>query len=268
MGQASIQAKNLYLLWTAGWCRAMRDWLSFGASVRGPGHIKTNTPNQDAWAAFHDDEWEGIVVSDGVGSKAHSDLGSRMLCEAVRFAVSSILTSFQNFDLDDEQQRGAFLHTLHEQWTELIGSTSPDDASATCLFGCCFSNGFLWLGMLGDGCAAYIDKSGIVHRLTEDKELGFSNLTTALSSRLDCNSWKFMSAPSGDCKAVVLCTDGVSDDLEDIDGFILAFSEAFIDMPLAQATLESKDMLEQWPTPKHSDDKTIACLFKRGDVDE
>lgn len=31
----------------------MTLWKSFGASVRGPGHITEGLPNQDAWMSFH-----------------------------------------------------------------------------------------------------------------------------------------------------------------------------------------------------------------------
>ena len=54
----------------------MIAWRSFGASVIGPGHAASRLPNQDAWLAFHHIRADGIVVSDGLGSKPLSDFGS------------------------------------------------------------------------------------------------------------------------------------------------------------------------------------------------
>jgi hypothetical protein len=60
----------------------------------------------------------------------------------------------------------------------------------------------------------------------------------------------------------------VSDDLEDIDGFVKGFLEAHRGLAAESANRDVREMLENWPTPKHSDDKTIACLFRQEMADE
>ncbi len=55
-----------------GWLRGsgtMTGWRSFGASVRGPGHVSSGLPNQDAWSRTLRSWGEVVVVSDGVGSR-------------------------------------------------------------------------------------------------------------------------------------------------------------------------------------------------------
>jgi hypothetical protein len=70
----------------------MTLWKSFGASVRGLSHIAEGLPNQDAWAKFHHVWGDGIVVSDGVGSKPFSSFGSHAACLAVEFAARACCT--------------------------------------------------------------------------------------------------------------------------------------------------------------------------------
>ncbi len=65
----------------------MTLWKSFGASVLGPSHITEGLPNQDAWMSFHHTWGDGIVVSDGVGSKPFSNFGSDAGCLAVGCAA-------------------------------------------------------------------------------------------------------------------------------------------------------------------------------------
>ena len=71
-----------------------------------------------------------------------------------------------------------------------------------------------------------------------------------------------------ECKAVLLCTDGIADDLIDIEGFASNLVEDFCNLPVTTAASEAMSMLLDWPTPKHSDDKTLACLFVREYEDE
>ena len=52
----------------------MRDsFITFGTSVRGPGHQRAGLPNQDAYLTFSKDGRYGIALSDGLGSCALSD---------------------------------------------------------------------------------------------------------------------------------------------------------------------------------------------------
>ena len=77
-----------------------------------------------------------------------------------------------------------------------------------------------------------------------------------------------MGIPESRCKAVLLCTDGVADDLIDLEGFTRDSVDAFCKLPVITASSEVANMLIDWPTPKHSDDKTLACLFAREYEDE
>jgi hypothetical protein len=60
----------------------------------------------------------------------------------------------------------------------------------------------------------------------------------------------------------------VADDLADVNCFVKGFSDAHRSLASVSAARRAREMLENWPTPKHSDDKTIACLFREGVADE
>jgi serine/threonine protein phosphatase PrpC len=237
-------------------------WKSFGASVIGPGHILTAKPNQDAWAAFHRTWGDGIVVSDGLGSKPLSNYGSAAACRAVesaarRFALTRATGARSNL-----------LRDILQAWLHSIGPLAPKDSSSTCLFALNLRDGLVRIGILGDGCAAVIKRDGTVTSIAEDKDDGFSNQTRALTPSTTESQWKVRTVAEGDCDAAVLCTDGVADDLENLDGFMLNFARRFRGLSSVTASRQARDVLERWPVPKHSDDKTIACLFRQDTCDD
>jgi serine/threonine protein phosphatase PrpC len=241
----------------------MPDWRSFGTSVIGPGHISTGKPNQDSWLAFHNSWGDGIVVSDGLGSKKLSEFGSTIACLSVKWSAHALSKSGAAQRQLSGKDKSHFLESIHNNWLELIKPMPPRDASATCLFAFSLNDGHVWIGMLGDGCVAAIKSTGEVSVLADDKSGSFSNMTCALSEVVKEDYWQLASIPENECSAVLLCTDGVSDDLEDITGFAKGFFDAHYTLPRITAAQSAREMLVNWPTPKHSDDKTIACLFKK-----
>ena len=238
----------------------MTLWKSFGASVRGPAHVAAGTPNQDAWASFHRGWGDGIVIADGVGSKTFADFGSAAACRAALHAAHACR--------DHAEIDPAFLSDqIRSSWLSRLAPLDPRDCAATCLFAFRLGDGAIHLGMLGDGLAAAVTTAGAVLQLTEDKADGFSNLTTALSATASARDWRYLSIQAEVCAAVLLCTDGVADDLVDVDGFAQGFLEAYGPLAPLSANREVRAMLAHWPTPRHSDDKTIACLCRNGVAD-
>lgn len=239
----------------------MTLWKSYGASVRGPGHVTSGAPNQDAWRSFHRVWGDGIVISDGLGSKPLSHLGSDAACLAAKYAAYACR--------DDADVDPAFLfESIGALWLSMVAPLDPRDCAATCLFAFRLRNDLLHVGMLGDGLAAVVQSDGSVVSLSEDKSQGFSNMTAALSPKLTSRDWRYMSLPANECVAVLLCTDGVSDDLDHVDGFVTGLVNAYRPLAATSATRHLRAMLESWPTPRHSDDKAIACLCREDAADE
>lgn len=232
----------------------MTVWKSFGASVIGPSHITDGRPNQDAWLGFHHTWGDGIVVSDGLGSKRLSDLGSKAACRSVLQAARS----------HSEQEKvtiDGLLDQIKQNWLSAVAPNDSNDCAATCLFSIDIGDGYIHMGMLGDGLVATIKNEGDIVLLSDNKEEGFSNVTDALSLGVLSQAWRCQSILKSDCKAILLCSDGVADDLDDIKGFVCEFVEAHRGLSSVTASRHVRSMLENWPTPMHSDDKTIACLF-------
>lgn len=235
-------------------------WRSFGASVIGPAHVANGMRNQDAWASFHHTWGDGIVVSDGLGSKPFSDLGSRAACVAAARAIYSVHGT-------SEIDRTVLSERIKTKWISFLAPLTPRDCAATCLFAFRLNAGMVHMGMLGDGLLAAVRADGTIASLSDDKSAGFSNMTAALSPDVIAENWRWLSMPEKDCQCIFLCTDGVSDDLSDATGFVREFCAAHRCLSSLSASRRTREALEKWPTPKHSDDKTVACLV-REEVDD
>lgn len=80
-----------------------------GISYQGDNHIKTNpvVPCQDCHSFTRvNDIWNIAIVSDGAGSKEHSDVGSNAVCAAFAFYLSNMLKTdkrFANGDIPNER---------------------------------------------------------------------------------------------------------------------------------------------------------------------
>lgn len=235
-------------------------WNSWGASVIGPLHIKTGIPNQDSWMARRYKWGNVVVISDGLGSKPHSDHGSKAACLAVFEAAKS----FKN---NPEANIVDILRLIHANWLVKIAPFSPSDCSATCLFAIRIEE-VITLGRLGDGMIAVYgepDKDGFI--LNDNKQDSFSNYTDSLHQEFVPNHWETATIEGAECRAIVLCTDGISDDLlpEKQMFFAEELYSAYTDLEPAERKKDLRRWLNAWPVPAHSDDKTIACLFKKGE---
>jgi serine/threonine protein phosphatase PrpC len=239
-----------------------KKWKSFGASVIGPAHVKTSTPNQDYWMSKHYRWGSVVVVSDGLGSKPHSDHGSMMACLSVVEAAKKYRNC--KYNVDD------MLNFISANWLEKIKPYSASDCAATCLFSIQIKDEIL-LGRLGDGMIVAHGRSNKDSFVLDDKKQdSFSNYTNSLGKDIEASEWESIKIKSSEYKAIVLCTDGVSDDI--VGRYVFDFSESFVkeysNVFFMNRTREIQKMLNHWPVPKHSDDKTIACLFKKEGWDE
>lgn len=236
-------------------------WRSLGASVIGPGHINSGISNQDAWLSVQYEWGDIITVADGVGSKKFSDFGSRCACLAVARAI-------YDYREDVKLDQNKIANTIKDKWLSLISPLDPRDCASTCLLAFRSNKGFVTIGILGDGLAAAVKVDGSVESLSDDKLEGFSNITIALSPNVNPHDWRWLSIPEIECQSIFLCTDGVSDDLLDTDGFVKTFFDAYRDFSSVSGARRLRKVLTEWPTPKHTDDKTIACLLREDISDE
>jgi len=232
-------------------------WVSIGASVPGPAHLWAGTPCQDAWLPFSYHGGIGIAVADGLGSKSMSGFGSRTACRAVAATISAWATKTPSHDAVSEIPA-----LILENWLTLVQPFDSRDAATTCLYAFRAHTGMLHLGVLGDGCAAVVSTDRSVQLLMATKDDGFANFTDALAPNTQTWQWNLAAVSESEVTAIVLCTDGIADDLVDAPGFMLELADVITANPGLIATSVLFEMLKNWPVPKHRDDKTIACLYR------
>lgn len=232
-------------------------WQTVGTSVRGPGHVLSGLPNQDAFRVANYKWGDIAVVSDGVGSCPTSERGSAATCRAVIASIRSMRRNSMDVPM--------LLDAIPLKWLERLRPFKPEESSATCLFVFRPAEGQMVIGMLGDGLIAVLKRDGSYRELCDNKEDCFSNQTVALSASTTADRWCTMVIDQEECEAVLLCTDGVADDLrsERREDFVRWLFREGESLSASAFGREIRKMLKNWPTPKHSDDKTIACLFRR-----
>lgn len=234
-------------------------WNSWGATVIGRSHTKAGLPNQDFWMARRFKWGNVIVVSDGLGSKPHSDHGSKAAC----LAVFEAARTYQN---SPDAKIVDILRILHANWLVKISPFSSSDCLATCLFAIQIE-GVITLGRLGDGMIiAYGESEKSCLTLNDNKQDSFSNYTNCLQQEFNADHWDTATVDSAECRAVILCTDGISDDLLHESQIIFAqeLYSTYANVASKERKKDLKRWLNDWPVPGQSDDKTIACMFRKG----
>ncbi|MFO8079040.1 MAG: PP2C family serine/threonine-protein phosphatase [Armatimonadota bacterium] len=233
-----------------------RTTTSYGASVRGPLHRSESAANQDAWMRASGRYGALVVVCDGMGSRPNSHLGAKAACTAVREAAT-IWAAAE----DAPVQLLAYL--VEVIWRVRIHPLAPAEAATTCLLALARKDGVWIVGGVGDGLAIVKDGDAPVQRLTAERSAGFGNETKALGASRGSRDWSLSELPAtSNSRTVVLTTDGIADDLipERLEEFFGWIVEDFRnDDPSTRWRRIAKD-LQNWLTPKHLDDKTVAVL--------
>lgn len=230
-----------------------------GASSRGPGHKLNDIPNQDAWV-FKNLSWGFVgVVADGLGSHVHSQIGSKAVCRAVINAFNL----WRKYPTSPEE---LLLQLIQSIWLLEIGRIDPNLCGTTCLFVCGIADqDRLVVGQLGDGIV-YVQFNGELRVIT-NKTDDYTNITSSIhNSKISdwiCESFEM----ENQTIRLMLATDGIAEDL--IQSRISDFVD-YVDSGAMQKKTQVeknkfiKRMQVEWPTPMHSDDKTL-LMIKVGD---
>lgn len=226
----------------------------FGASAVGPQHRAEGKPNEDSWLGARGAFGTLVVVSDGMGSRRDARRGAQMACRAVLDAVRAWHKAGAS------SVEGLLAH-IERFWLELIAPSRARDCAATCLFALAHSRGQVHIAAIGDGLALLRTARGL-EWVVGPRAGGFANETDALGG---ATSWTTRSFPREGGSVVLLATDGVADDLlpERIDGFVQWLMDDFAGMAPAQRWRALERELKDWPTPHHTDDKTLVVLAPR-----
>lgn len=223
----------------------------FGASVAGPAHRARRKPNEDQWLGASGAFGSLIVVSDGLGSKDRARHGARKACVATLRAVREWHKNGTG-SLDDLVGR------IEPLWLEEIAPFDRSDCAATCLLALAHHDGRAYVAALGDGMAA-VRTCGAIERVEHPRASGFSNETQSLGSG---GVWAKRCFECSEIDIAVLASDGVSDDLrpDRLADFVAWLKDEIAAFSPVARWRSLRRELNEWPTPRHLDDKTIAVL--------
>jgi serine/threonine protein phosphatase PrpC len=230
-------------------------WSAMGASVRGPEHRRDGRPNQDAWLSRLARGTALAVVCDGLGSRPHSQLGSRAACRAVADAV-------RHWGGVPDAPPELLLRLVHAIWNLRVHQTGREDSATTCLFAAVVRDGRLVLAQLGDGLV--ILKTGHGTTTLEPPLDRFGNATTGLGIASDVREWRLHLEPNfTGAASILLATDGVADELlpEKRADFLSFLVTNYGPRPVTARNRAIAKQLRNWPTLRHRDDKTVAVLW-------
>lgn len=231
-----------------------QSWHYFGASVRGPAHVHNGVPNQDAWRGGHFREGTLIAVCDGLGSRPHSRRGAQEACRAVAVAV-------RQWSAVPTAPIEKLLKLIHATWSLRVHPYAEEDCATTCLFAVAGSNGRLHVAQLGDGLSLVMDGS-VLRTITRTAD-DFANETNGLGIARRLSEWETFECDPSTEAAVLLATDGISDDLDGtrLGEFVHFVRSTYCPLAPAARWRRLAHDLRNWPTPYHSDDKTLAFLW-------
>lgn len=236
-------------------------WAVWGATERGSSHAALGLPNQDS-CLFRRYPWgELVVVADGLGSCPKSQIGSACICRAVARAVC-----FQAHQGSVSALNTARL--AHAYWCAMILPHTVAECASTCLFAARYGDR-LSMGRLGDGIAVALGEcraSDMV--MLDSKEDSFLNITDCLKEEFRPQEWELAEMYAGGCRAVLLSTDGMTGgcDCKAALGFAVQVVTHYTGMkPAGRSTALLRD-LRNFSRPDFTDDRTIACMNREGDV--
>ena len=154
---------------------------------------------------------------------------------------------------------------IYRAWLRVIGPDRADDAATTLLIAACTAQGHVRTWQLGDGMVL-IRSHGEVRVLTPPRS-GFGNETRAMGIDRAWSAWsthEFELSQPGD--QVILMTDGVADDLDEraLPAFPQALHRRISSLSRRKGRRWLTNELIHWATPGHSDDKSLALIFKKG----
>ena len=219
-------------------------------SVIGPGHITDDLPNQDSVGYFRTKRFWAIIACDGMGSRPLSNIGSKIAIESIKSVLK--VTDFRS-------PAKTVIAEFYQCWLDAIKSRmiKPNDAVTTVLIAWGDNSGdFRWF-QLGDGIIC--TREQVYTPKSKDE---FSNLTTGLGLSKNFNDWSLgYGRLSGTNNSILLMTDGISEDITDHSGFTDALIKFSHNKSSRRIKKYLKNQLIHWPTPFHTDDKSLAMVI-------
>ena len=234
-------------------------WRGFSGTEIGPFHQRLGLPNQDACHLELDNELVLIAVSDGLGSKPLSHIGSQAVCRAVVRVARHYMSALVIEPL-------LVIELFHSFWLEELNGADVGQCGCTALFAIVLGDN-TFIAQVGDGDCCIITSAQDeqqIYFLTDKDDGLFANQTHSLGKKNQIGQWNFCLQPTAELEACFLVTDGIADDLasEHRIDFYRELLNQYRLLSDIEVTLDVKHWISDWPVTGHSDDKTIAALYR------
>lgn len=196
-----------------------------------------------------------VGISDGLGSKKYSHIGSKLLCKS----LLDIVYKVEDFEKISKEK---LMELIFQNWLKKIKNLKKyplEECSATFLFAIILKEKII-VSRIGDGfISIFTDKNSYL--LSDNKKDSFSNITMAFSKNFNINNVEYLEILNEDFKGLIACTDGI-EIFPNNDETILKFSKELLgeckSKKKNRLDRETKKWIKEWPT---SDDKTLVYLF-------
>ena len=224
--------------------------ISGGVSIIGNYH----GVNQDYFISKPYKDGHIIVVSDGIGSKSLSHLGSKYICESVYDVISNYAFDLSVISFKD------IIYMCHEEWKKRLVDYDLKECYATLLI-VLISENFIKAARLGDGfLTIYADDK--VSFLYDKKENYFANETDCLKEVLDRDNIEILEMNYLKFQGALVCTDGIEIGRMqeyDLTNFTKEFVDEYSNKSQEEVITEIEPWLVDWPG---IDDKTLAFVME------
>ena len=224
------------------------------AIVKGPKKDKL----QDALGVINQKYYSLFIVADGLGSSKNSDYGAKKAVVSVEKAVNQ----WRKLEKKDHK---ILIQLIHFYWNLLIGDSDFEkkDCLTTCLFAYIDKPvKKILLGQLGDGLLLVKSKGKTVIVKSNDDY----NFTKSLGNSKSYSDWNIKNIDYDINDFILLITsDGISEDLVENkeDEFAEAIIQEMSKLKRNKRNNYLKQLLENWPTKFHIDDKTICIAWEK-----
>lgn len=189
-------------------------WKAYRAAVAGVSHIKQNTPCQDATGFYRDADCSVVVLADGAGSAARSELGAEAVCSCAGEYLAG------HFDrLYDKSRQAAakaeFLGFILDQLTQLAAGSDCQvrDLASTVLAAAVKGRRYLVIH-LGDGVVGCL-RGNRIDVLSHPSNGEYSNETYFTTSSDAFDMMRLFRGGVGSISGFILMSDGPAAGLYD-----------------------------------------------------
>ncbi len=221
-----------------------------GISIQGTYHSK----NQDGFCAKRIENSYVLAVSDGLGSKAYSEVGSKALCDSICEVVE------ENIHEIDKWSVQRIVESTHEKWLKKLANYNVVDCYATMLILLILPNRIVG-ARLGDGfISVWIGNE--IKVLFDQKDTYYANETDCLNETITSEKIEYLDIPYRRFRGAILCSDGVG--IGDMTFSEIAhFTEDFIE---EYCTWNENDLMKEiggWLAEwTGTDDKTLVFAME------